>query len=275
MAQHAGQLSRSPKTLRWLRNYLKHTSIGMSIYYSEFWQKFRNPKKYATHLAETAFYRNLFQEHTKEMNLIFDVGANIGDKSAVFSKLALKVIAFEPTESLFKLLRKRFRHKNVEVLNYALGSTAGRLDFFEIPDNAAYNSLSRKHLNTIIPTRNIASNTGIETKKIQVEQIERFIGRFGVPDYIKIDVEGYEFEVLKGLTTPAPFISFEANLPDFLEESIGILHYLDGLASGRYNYNIVYGDSFLLGHFVTKSEAIQVLSTTDKPCVEVYAKRIS
>lgn len=265
----------SPSLLTRVRSYLKQTAMGTKIYHSDFWQKRRNPYRYHKHLAELAFYRNVLFKHADAMNLIFDVGANVGDKSAVFSKLARKVVAFEPTERLYLSLKKRFRNTNVEVMNYALGSTVGKLDFFEVPDNAAYNSLSRKHIDTIIPTRNIASESVIQTKKIQVEQIDHFIDQYGVPDYIKIDVEGYEFEVLKGLKTAVPLISFEANLPDFHDESICILEYLDGLASDKYVYNFTYGESFILDQFVRKPEAIEVLAGINTQCVEIYAKLAS
>ena len=71
--------------------------------------------------------------------------------------------------------------------------------------------------------------------KVNTTTLNNLINSYGLPYFIKIDVEGHEEQVIKGLTHPIPIISFEANLPQFLEHSISIVKYLLNLdASSKF-----------------------------------------
>lgn len=102
--------------------------------------------------------------------------------------------------------------------------------------------------------------------------LENFICKFGLPKYIKIDVEGYELEVLKGLETPIPLLSFEANLPEFRVETIKSIEYLHNLSSGKYVYNFANDNFFLKEDFISKDEAIDYITTTKLHYLEIYVR---
>ncbi len=92
-----------------------------------------------------------------------------------------------------------------------MGDIVGNSDIYLVENNEAYNSLNRKHIETTTTSRGIANLETVKCQKVKVEVLENFIHKFGTPKYIKIDVEGYELEVLKGLQTAVPLLSFEAN----------------------------------------------------------------
>lgn len=255
-----------------IKNYLKTTRLWKVIAASDFYNRLRDPVAYNQQQVEPNFFKNLFKSHPSKNNLIFDVGANIGSKSVIFSKLAKKVIAFEPSEKLFIFLNNRFKGSNVTIYNLALGSSIKSSDFYIVENNEAYNSLNKKHIEITATDRNIATIETVKHKEVRVEIIETFIQKYGIPKYIKIDVEGYEYEVIKGLKTPVQFLSFEANLPEFCEESIQSINYLDKISLHQYTYNFTTDNYFLLKNFVTKIEAIKFLRNTKLDYLEVYAK---
>lgn len=257
-----------------IKSYIKRTRVWRYFKNSMIFHRFVNPEFYEKQREELQFYRRILKMHPARNNIIFDVGANMGRKSFLFAKLAKKVIAFEPSQSLYHFLQKRFQDQRVTVLNCALGQEPSFLNFFIVPENQAYNSLSEKHIRTTATKRSIVRTNTLNCTQVEVETLENVIKEYGVPKYIKIDVEGYELEVLKGLVTAVPVISFEANLPEFLEESIKSLEYLDEISQGRYKYNFTATNIFLLKDFVSKEEAILLLQQTALNYVEIYALRI-
>lgn len=138
-------------------------------------------------------------ENCKEEWVIFDCGANIGYYSILFAKLASKgfVYAFEPTDTIIKLKKNLEFHqiKNVSLINIALSDkTCTKKDkIYKIwgsePENTHFNFIT---IDDFVDRENI--------RKI---------------DLIKIDVDSYDFEVLKGakktLNTLNPFVIVELN----------------------------------------------------------------
>lgn len=245
-----------------------------------FWKKFsetnfylriRNPKEYERQQQEPKFYKKLLQG-SKGDNLIFDVGANLGYKSVIFLDIVKNVVAFEPSSRLCDYLENRFKTRNLIVYNCALGSHPHFTHFYVVEDNEAYNSLNKKHIETTAYKRGIATINTVKPKPIKVEVLENFIKTLGIPKYIKIDVEGYELEVLKGLKTAVSVISFEANLPDFRDETVLAVKYLDELSSGKYKYNFTATLEFLNDRFVSAQDAIIFIESTTLSYLEIYAK---
>ncbi|MCZ2222090.1 MAG: FkbM family methyltransferase, partial [Chitinophagales bacterium] len=113
-----------------------------------------------------------------------------------------------------------------------------------------------------------------KNKKVTVEKIENYIKKYGVPIYIKIDVEGYEYEVIQGLETAVPLISLEANLPEFKQESVNCITYLSNISKDKYVFNFTTNNSFILINFVPMNEAVKFITTTELRYLEIYAKLV-
>ncbi len=69
----------------------------------------------------------------------------------------------------------------------------------------------------------------VATREVPVTTLDAAIGKFGVPQYCKIDVEGFELEVLTGLSRAIPVISFEYHLRrDGASQALACIDYLSG-----------------------------------------------
>jgi FkbM family methyltransferase len=235
------------------------------------YQRLRSRDRYDSFLEEIAFYESFIGKSNK---LIFDVGANVGSKSRVFSLLSERVVLFEPDLENLKILNARLKNiSRCVIIDCALSSNQSVATYYSIGNDSAYNSLSEKHINTIVKTRNILTDERqFSQYEVNTSTLDFFIDKYGVPDYIKIDVEGYEKEVIGGLNVLVPMIGVEANLPEFLPETIAIINYLEQLSNGAYLFNYAINNSFKLKEFVNATIFKNELLTLSVKSIEVYCQ---
>lgn len=164
---------------------------------------------------ELAFYAQFLAPGT----LCFDIGANYGAKTEVFLHLGARVIAFEPQHDCMDELQARIGpHPRLVSVNAAVGASAGRSTFY-INEQRAASSLVKEWQGEVVGTMDV-----------RVTTLDDAIAEYGLPQYCKIDVEGYELEVLKGLTQPIPVLSFEYHARHGgIEQALACLDYLSGL----------------------------------------------
>jgi FkbM family methyltransferase len=252
-----------------LKSAIKRQSWWYVIFDTVFYQKLLNVDSYNSFLKDIDFYKSIVGTSNK---LIFDVGANVGTKSKIFSLLSEKVVAFEPDLQNLKILNARLKYnKHCVIDGYALSSKESTAKYYSIGNDSAYNSLSEKHINTVVKSRKIVSDkNGLTQYEVKTNTLDFFIDKYGKPDYIKIDVEGFEKEVVSGLNILVALISIEANLPEFLPETIDIVNYLDKLSKGGYLFNYAINNYFELKEFVNITEFKKELSALQVKSIEVY-----
>jgi FkbM family methyltransferase len=186
--------------------------------------------------ADRAFFQALFTAH--QVRFVYDVGANVGDKAEVFRRLAGRVVCVEADPDTADFLRYRFRGRpGVVVEPSAVGDQIGRAELSRKP-HFGFNTLSAKW-------SDVMSGRGLPTSEIvtvPVTTLDQLVLRHGPPDYIKIDVEGYELPVVRGLTSPVPVLSVEANLPAFRPETDQVIDRILALDPNT-RFNAWVGDS--------------------------------
>jgi FkbM family methyltransferase len=170
------------------------------------------------------------------------------------------------------ILKNRFKKSNITIINVALSSNKHLMDYYEVDGDSAYNSLSDKHINTIVKGRNANVSRSIMAKKLETDTVDNYITTYGKPGYIKIDVEGHELEVIKGLKNLISLISFESNLPEFANETIEIIEYLSKISNDKYSFNACEEVPFIFDSFISKNQIIEFVKTTSFSSVEIYAK---
>ena len=201
---------------------------------------------------------NFYSKIVKINDLCFDVGANYGNRSEVFLKLGAKVIAFEPQPKPLKFLRRKFKN-NITILDKALGSHPGKSDLY-ISSASTLTSMSKEWIEKVKTNRFKQANWN---NKIEVEMttLDEMIIKYGKPDFCKIDVEGFEFEVLKGLTQPIGIISFEFTIPEFVDKAIECLNYLNNLGKIICNFSPGETLTFALEEWLNSTDFIELFIT--------------
>jgi FkbM family methyltransferase len=155
-----------------------------------------NKSEMETYIVDKRFYSQLLPHKGV---LCFDVGANIGRIANVLLELGHRVIAFEPQPECVKEITARCRpyNHNLRVEETALGDSPGKATLY-VRESGRQSTLRQTWEGRIA-----------RTIQVPVSTLDRAIERFGLPQYCKIDVEGWELEVLRGLSHPISLISFE------------------------------------------------------------------
>lgn len=204
---------------------LKSLSICAGLYRQARWlRRCLQPAHRQRHLGYIQLYRSLLPTGA----LCFDIGANIGEISDALLSAGARVVAFEPNPSVHPELRARCNHaEGWALVTAAVGNEPGITELFERGgQNAEQSGLDPDWGSEIIATH-----------YVPVVTLDSAIRRFGIPFYCKIDVEGWELEVLKGLTHKIPLISLEFHLNEMnISKTSSCLERL--LAFGPSNVNV-------------------------------------
>ncbi len=178
-----------------------------------------------------SFYKQFIQEN----ELVFDVGANIGNRVKAFLAIKANVVAVEPQPQCYTVLENQFPQIKVEKI--ALASTPGSMKM-HIANDSTISTLSPDFIKATSKER-FKSYTWNQTIDVQVSTLNNLIELHGKPAFCKIDVEGFELEVLKGLTQPIPCLSIEYCVPEMQQALVDCVDYLHQLQiEGLFNYSI-------------------------------------
>ena len=139
--------------------------------------------------------------------LAIDIGANIGNHTLYFSRFFKEVYAFEPHPDAFSLLSFNTRNlDNIKIFNFGIGDKNEDVYLFHDPHHIGHASAIYKKGRSI-------------RKKINLKKFDQLVIPKNIHSLLKIDVEGMEFEVLKGslnyIKNLAPIICFEQHKSDF------------------------------------------------------------
>jgi FkbM family methyltransferase len=143
-------------------------------------------------------------------DLVFDIGSHVGDRIASFRRLGLRVVAVEPQPALARLLRLLYgRDPGVSIVQAAVGAEVGETTLHLNLDNPTVNTLSADFMRAADGDPAWLGQRWEQRLRVPVTTLDALMARFGEPRFVKIDVEGYEDQVLRGLTHAPSAFSFE------------------------------------------------------------------
>ncbi|RFC63349.1 FkbM family methyltransferase [Fulvimarina endophytica] len=184
--------------------------------------------------------RRFMRELVAPGALAFDIGAHAGNRTLALSKAGARVIALEPQPRFVSLLRHLAKGRDITVRAEAVGRTSGSVDLQISHANPTLSSTAAGW------SERIGSAAGFETVRwdasirVPMVTLDRLVAEYGRPDFVKIDVEGSEADILEGLSAPLPLISFEY-LPAAMDIAERCLLRLTEL--GSYEFNLVVGET--------------------------------
>jgi FkbM family methyltransferase len=199
----------------------------------------------------------------KHADLVFDVGLNLGEKAASFLDLGCRVVGFEPQRNIYLQAVNRFKNNgNFIGENVALDDSKG-VSTIRIASFHTISSMNLEYIRNVKKLR-FSTYSWDSEEVVNTDTLDNMISKYGVPKYIKIDVEGHELNVLRGLTSRIEYISIE-----FITEMLGpvkeCLDYVDRLNEKKSSFNYIYGnnDNFYFEHWIGKDEIIAYLDSVN------------
>ena len=178
--------------------------------------------------------------------LAFDIGAHVGDRTASLRRLGCGVVAVDPQPGALRALRLIYgRDPGVTLVPAAVADVGGALDLELNIANPTVATISREFIDAAMAGAAPGWQGQMWSRRIAVPVVtlDHLIAQHGVPDFVKIDVEGAEDRVLAGLSHAVASLSFEFTTlrPGIGLGCIGALGRL-----GHYGYNASFGEALRL-----------------------------
>ena len=258
-----------------IKNFLKLLNIYEYLKYSTLFYVYERLSKPEVRLAAIR-EGNFYKSFLPACHLIFDIGANDGHKAEAFLGIGKKVVCCEPDSKNFNTLQIRFRNRKSRVLleKVAVGDKIGSTEMFVHHDGSAFNTLNKKFKKVVEEDDLQKWNEKIkfdQTIQVTTTTLDELIKKYGKPYFIKIDVEGSELEVIKGLSQAIPYLSLECLLPEFSKELHQNLLLLLQL-SQKVMFNIAIHEELVFSQFASYEFILEFLKTFNQNHFELIVK---
>lgn len=236
---------------------------------------FRSLRTYHGDAARQAAMDALYRRFVAPGDLAFDIGAHVGDRVSSLRRIGARVIAIEPQPLLVRALRHiHGRDPGVLIIPAALAAESGERVMHINSRNPTVSTISEDFMLEASGAEGWEGQTWDARISVPAITLDRLVATFGAPAFVKIDVEGFEDEVLRGLSQPLPALSFEFTT---IARAVAVraIEHLERL--GGYGYDVALGESQRLTfeRWVGAAEMIDHLSTLphEANSGDVYALR--
>lgn len=175
--------------------------------------------------------------------MCFDIGAHLGDRSVTFMKLGAEVVAVEPQPKFFNYLNKKLGSiAQVHLESTAVGKHVGEAELSISTRHPTLSTLANREWQSKMDE--VASATIDFDQKITVPTttLDALSEKYGRADFVKIDVEGFELEVMKGLSYQPSWISIEFLSFDLIRLQ-DCLDHMDSMGYTSFNWS--YKETFV------------------------------
>jgi FkbM family methyltransferase len=231
---------------------------SLAIYRARPWKTARLARLYATMLGPG--------------DLAFDIGAHVGNRTRAMLRAGAQVVALEPQRACHGFLARDLP-PGVTLLRLAAGAAPGHARLAVSRLHPTVSSLADGFAERMAAAPGFAAVRWDAEETVEVTTLDALIAAHGVPRLVKIDVEGFEAEVLAGLSRPVPWVAFEF-LPAALDRADACIARLSAL--GRYDFNVVRGEAggFALAEWVSDRAiggVLKALAGDGRPG-DVYAR---
>jgi FkbM family methyltransferase len=176
--------------------------------------------------------------------------------------MGLRIMAVEPQPACLAYLKSKYG-KRIHLVPKGLAADPGMLTLHVSPTHVL-SSFSTEWISATKESGRFSSQEWNEQIEVPVDTLDNLIAQFGVPAFIKIDVEGFELEVLKGLSKPVRALSFEYTVPERNEALYNCIDWVLKIADSRkVEFNYSTGESMELAakEWIPKDQIMDVLKS--------------
>jgi FkbM family methyltransferase len=223
-----------------------------------YWRSWRGVLRslgiYYGNRSQRAAMDRLYGQFVRAGDLVFDIGAHVGDRVGSFRRLGARVVAVEPQPPLVTTLKLLYGlNRNVIIEPSAIGREVGSVALKLNIDNPTISTASEAFVRAADGAPGWQNQAWTETIEVPLTTLDVLIERHGRPDFIKIDVEGFEAEALAGLSRPVKALSFEFTTIQ-RDVALGCLIRCTALGFRRYKAALGESQSFVAERWQTVDE---------------------
>jgi FkbM family methyltransferase len=219
------------------------------------------------------FYSQLI----KKDDLVFDIGANMGNRIGPMLKIGARVVAVEPQKECIKYLRLKFGNK-INIVDKALGTEQGIKELFVANTHNTISSFSHEWIDAVKTSGRFPNTDWNKKLQIEMTTFDEVIKTYGSPAFAKVDVEGYELEVFSGLSTPLKCLSFEYTVPEQTDKVLACINKLSQISSAiECNYSKGEQMKFAMDRWITVAEMINLVNSksfSETRFGDIYIRKI-
>jgi FkbM family methyltransferase len=214
--------------------------------------------------AEDRALREVYSQFVARGDLVFDIGANVGQHTKLFLDLGCEVVAIEPQRNCVAALRRSFGNR-IQIVQSAVTDRAGTATLMKHDTMHPMATLSGEWL-----SRLDTANDWFRRERVQTTTFDNLISRFGTPKFAKIDVEGCERQVFAGLSKSPDAVRFEFAC-EMLADAKSCINKLQSLGNYEFNYSPSLSTTMQLPNWLPHQEFEQFL--TGAKWGDVWARR--
>lgn len=234
-------------------------SRSLLIYYGKPWQR----RKLQT----------FYSQFVRPGDLVFDIGAHVGSRSRTLLSLGASVVALEPQTDFANVIERTLRREKLILRREAVGRAPGSIELHISSRHPTVTTTSASWIASVKDSSGFEQVEWDRTERVVMTTLDLLIEKHGCPAFCKIDVEGAEADILRGLSHPIRTIAFEY-LPAAMtiaREAVGELQRL-----GRYRFNRTIGENhqFLHQDWLTAEALLGELSRLERSSQsgDIYAR---